>query len=164
LDDVRSWLSLPNAGTIETAGAPFWRLLPDGVTVATIRRPLDEVLASLRRGGLTFDDTTMLPLMQRQDRKLVQLAHRLPNVLQTTFAELGTEEGCARLFEHCLPFRHDHAWWSVLAPINVQINLLHGLHYYRAHQRQLEALRQSASHAMLHRIIHAPVRHYADAA
>jgi hypothetical protein len=146
---VRSWLAQPFTGTVETAGAPFWRLIPEGVTVAIIRRPLDEVMASLWRGGLQFDPVTMAKHLGAIDAKLGQFAHRRPGVLQTTFTELGTEEGCARLFEHCLPYRHDPAWWQALAPVNMQVSIPHMRNYYYAHGPQLEKLRLLARHEML---------------
>ena len=150
LDDVHSWLALPMTGTVETAAAPFWRLLPRGITVATIRRPIAEVVASLRRGGLlAFDDAILFRRIWLLDRKLQQLAHRLPHVLETTFTELGTEEGCARLFEHCLPHQHDHAWWAHLAPVNMQISVPHAQAYATAHAPQLEKLRRLARHEIL---------------
>ena len=146
LEDIASWLSQPCTGTIETAAAPFWRLLPAGVTVATIRRPIPEVLASLRRGGLTFDDEAMAATIRQADAKLVQIQHRLPGVLATTFEELGTEEGCARLFEHCLPYAHDRAWWEHFDPINMQISLPHLHSYMVAHRPQLLKLAKTAKH------------------
>lgn len=149
LQDARAWLSLPCTGTIETSAAPFWRLLPDDVTVAVIRRPLGEVMASLRRGGLEFDDAVMLRHLRMLDRKLDQIAHRRPNVLATTFAELGTEAGCRRLFEHCLPYSHDNNWWKLLSPLNMQISVLHVRHYVLAHAQQLEKLRRLARYEML---------------
>jgi hypothetical protein len=149
LDDVRSWLAQPFTGTVETAAAPFWRLIPEGVTAAIIRRPLDEVMASLWRGGLQFDPVTMAKHLGAIDAKLQQFAHRRPGVLCTTFAELGTEEGCARLFEHCLPYRHDSGWWQAMAPINMQVSLTMARNYYLAHAPQLERLRLIARHEML---------------
>ena len=151
LEDVHSWLALPYTGTCETGAAPFWRLLPEGVTAAVITRPIDEVMASLWRGGLTFDAVTMAKHLGAIDAKLRQCAHRRPGVLQTTFAELGTEDGCARLFEHCLPYRHDTAWWQALAPLNMQVSLPHLRNYFLAHQAQLEKLRKLARHEMLRR-------------
>jgi hypothetical protein len=149
LEDVRSWLALPNTGTVETGAAPFWRMLPENVTAAVIRRPLDEVMASLWRGGLTFDAVKMARHLGAQDAKLRQLAHRRPGVLCTTFAELGTEEGCARLFEHCLPYRHDSSWWQALAPVNMQVSIPHMRNYFLAHQPQVDKLRRIAKHEML---------------
>jgi len=144
LEDVASWLSQPCTGTIETAAAPFWRLLPAGIRVATIRRPIPDVLASLRRGGMTFDDEAMAQLMTRYDAKLTQIEHRLPGVLATTFDELGTEEGCVRLFEHCVPYLHDHRWWNYLDAINIQVNIPHMMGYFRAYAPQIETLRTNA--------------------
>lgn len=148
---MRSWLSLPFTGTVETGAAPFWRLLPEGVTAAVIRRPIDEVMASLWRGGLTFDAVTMAKHLGAIDAKLQQFAHRRPRVLCTTFGELGTEEGCARLFEHCLPYRHDTAWWQAMDKLNMQVSLPHARNYYYSHAPQLEKLRQLARHEMLRR-------------
>jgi hypothetical protein len=150
LEDVRSWLAQPLTGTVETGAAPFWRLLPEGVMAAVIRRPLDEVMASLARGGAApFDVVRMAKLLGAQDAKLRQFAHRRPGVLQTTFAELGTEEGCARLFEHCLPYRHDSAWWQALSPVNLQVSIPHMRSYFLAHAPQIEKLRLLARHEML---------------
>lgn len=150
LEDVHSWLSLPFTGTVETAGAPFWRLLPEGVTAAIIRRPIDEVMASAWRGGAPpFDVVRMAKRLARVDAKLVQFAHRRANVLCTTFAELGTEAGCARIFEHCLPYKHDPAWWQQLAPVNMQVSIPHMFNYFAAHGPQIEKLRLLARHEML---------------
>lgn len=146
---MKSWLAQPFTGTVETSAAPFWRLLPEGVTAAVIRRPIDEVISSLWRGGLQFDAVTMVRHLGAQDAKLRQFAHRRPGVLCTTFAELATEEGCARLFEHCLPYRHDSGWWQHLAPVNMQVSLPHSRNYYLAHMAQLEKLRLLARHEML---------------
>jgi hypothetical protein len=149
LEDVRSWLAQPYTGTVETGAAPFWRLLPRDVTVAVIRRPIDEVMASLWRGGMTFDPVVMAKHLGAQDAKLRQLARRLPDVLCTTFADLGTEEGCARLFEHCLPYRHDSGWWRALDKLNLQVSIPHMVRYFQAHATQVEKLRRLAKHEML---------------
>jgi hypothetical protein len=137
LADIASWLSQPCTGTVETAAAPFWRLLPAGVRVATVRRPIPEVLASLRRGGMVFDDADMLPIVRHLDAKLVQIAQRLPDVFTTTFAELGTESGCAAIFEHLLPYRHDTAWWRAAAGVNLQVNLRHAQRRFTAFGPQM---------------------------
>jgi hypothetical protein len=134
---------------VETAAAPFWRLLPEHVTAVVIRRPLDEVMASLWRGGMQFDVVTMARHLAAQDAKLRQFAHRRPGVLCTTFAELGTEEGCARVFEHCLPYRHDHSWWAALDKMNMQVSIPHMVRYFQAHAPQVERLRLLARHEML---------------
>lgn len=149
LDDVRSWLAQPCTGSVETAAAPFWRLLPEDVTAAVIHRPINEVMASLWRGGLQFDPVAMAKLLGAYDAKLRQFAHRRRNVLQTTFTELGTQEGCARLFEHCVPYGHDPGWWQAMAPVNLQVSLPRARNYYYTHAPQLEKLRRLARHEIL---------------
>jgi hypothetical protein len=151
LDDVRSWFAQPYTGTVETAAAPFWRLLPQGVRVATVRRPVPEVLASLAGAGLTFDPAVMTRLLTRMERKLDQIERRLPNVLSVRFADLANEATCAQVFEHCLGLPHDHAWWAAVSPINLQASLPFMLRYLAAYAPQIEKLRRVVRHETLRR-------------
>ncbi len=145
LDDVKAWFSQPNIGTVETAGAPWWRLIqkyqPDIRTVV-VRRAVPDVVSSLSRYG--FDPVIMTPLMTGLDRKLDQIERRVPNVLSVAFDDLGSERTCARVFEFCLPHQHDPAWFAIMAPLNLQINLAAMVRYMRAYQSQLEKLADSA--------------------
>ena len=149
--DVRSWLAQPATGTVETAAAPFWRLLrhyrPDA-RVAVIRRPVDEVLASCMATA-PFDATTLHRSLRRLDAKLDQITHRWPNALSISYAELATEEGCAALFEHCLPHRHDPDWWRLLAPLNLQTDMVAMLRYCQAHGPQLLKMAKVAKHRIM---------------
>jgi GNAT superfamily N-acetyltransferase len=140
LDDVASWLAQPFTGTVETVGAAFWRLLPEGVRVVTLRRPVADVVASLRRGGLVFDDAPMTAMLRDTERKLDQIEGRLPGVLAVSFDDVSTEAGCAWVFEHCLGLPHDHAWWAACDPVNIQIDLSHLTRYFAAHRPQVEKL------------------------
>lgn len=137
MDDIKSWLSMDNTGTVETAAAPFWRTAyrPD-VRVAVVRRPVDEVVDSLMRLG-PFDRAGLTAFLRRLDRKLDQIEQRVQGVLSVSFADLATEAGCARLFEHCLPYKHDPQWWASLAPVNIQVNLPAVFRHYKAHEPQL---------------------------
>jgi len=119
--------------------------------VVTVRRPLDAVLRSLRAGGLAFDDVIMRPVLEHQDRKLDQIEKRLPNVLRVTFDELADEAVCARVFEHCLPYPHDHDWWQAWAGINIQASLPLMMRYAVAYAPQTEKLRRLAKHEVLRR-------------
>lgn len=150
LDDVRSWFAQPCTGTCETAAAPFWRLLPAGVRVVTVRRPVDEVLGSLERTGVAFDRELMRRVLGMHDRKLDQVEHRL-GARRFEFAELAEERTCASLFEHCLGIGHDHDWWQRLAAINLQRNFYHMLRYLMAYAAQVEKVRLMARHEMLRR-------------
>jgi GNAT superfamily N-acetyltransferase len=152
LDDVASWMSQPCTGTVETAAAPFWRLLErfGDVRVVTVRRPVADVVASLQAVSQALWETkATTAAMQRIDRKLDQIERRLPGALSVSFAELGTEEGCRRLWEHCLPYPFDAAWHAMLAPVNIQDNLGLTIRYYMAHQPQLTKLAKLAAHRII---------------
>jgi hypothetical protein len=136
---------------VETGAAPFWRLLlhyrPD-VRIVTIRRPVEDVVHSLVATGVTFD-ATLEPLIHRLNHKLDQIEQRIPGVRSFTYDELRTEDACAVLFEHCLPYRHDHARWQTFDRTNMQINLAHMMRYFIAHRPQLEKIAKQAKHRML---------------
>jgi hypothetical protein len=148
-DDIKAWLSIPFQGTAETTAAPFWRTLqalaPE-TRVVVVRRPVDEVIASLMRLGIPFDLPALTAVIRAHDAKLDQIAARWPGALSVTFADLSTEAACARVFEHCLPFKHDHAWWGALAPLNLQINMPALMRYAAAHVPQTEKLRSMLAH------------------
>ena len=149
LDDVASWLAQPFTGTVETAATPFWRMIPEGVRVVTVRRAVPDVVASFHRAGLAFDEPTMVRTMERLERKLDQIEYRLPGVLAVRYSDLQEEETCAAVFEHCLGLPHDRAWWAAASPVNLQINLHHLLRYYTAHAPQLEKLAKQAKHRVV---------------
>lgn len=126
LADVRAWLNRPHTGTVETAAAPFWRLLEGyapGIRVATLRRPIPAVMASLRAAGLRFDRSHMHRSLEHAERTLDDIEASLPNVMSLRFSDLEKEETCARIFEHCLPYRHDAERWRQLAARNIQVDI-----------------------------------------
>jgi len=151
LADVRSWLAQPLTGTVETAAAPFWRLLlrlrPD-TRIALIRRPVAEVTESLL-AQLPFDPPALMTQMRRLDAKLDQIEQRCTSALSISYAELATEAGCAELFEHCLPFQHDPLWWQRLAGVHLQIDLAAMLRYCQAHAPQLLKMAKTAKHRIM---------------
>jgi hypothetical protein len=155
LQDVRSWLNLPCTGSAETAAAPWWRLLaemrPDTRAVI-VRRPVAEVVRSLLATGVQFDGDALAVAMQRLDTKLDQVAARWPGALSVNFHDLANEDTCARVFEHCLPYQHDHAWWAAWAPINMQINFIAMTCYGIAHAEQLTRLARTAKQHSLAKI------------
>jgi len=149
LDDVRSWLAQPQTGTVETAAAPFWRLLerysPEA-RIVTLRRPVAAVAASLARAGLCVDAAVMQRLLIT-DRKLEQIEHRLAGrVFPLRYEELDDEAVCAELFTYCLSLPHDKVWWQACAAVNIQTDLGHLVRYFVAHRVQLEKLAKQATH------------------
>lgn len=140
VDDVRSFLSMAHAGTCETASAPFWRLIvqmrPD-VRIVTVRRPVAEVVASLLRLNIPFDEAKLTKAMTALDRKLDQIEARVPGVLSVNYTDLSGEEACRRVFEHCLPYAWDRHRWALLARQNLQIDNASLIFYLHAYRDQL---------------------------
>jgi len=138
LEDVKSWMSQPCTGTAETAGAPFWRLIPSDVRIVIIRRPIEQIVSSfMTTMPGVFDRSGLTALMERQDYKISQILRRYPTTLAMSFDELKSETSCKTIFEYCLPYEHDHQWWHVLSGINLQINLPAFLRYTIAYRPQI---------------------------
>jgi hypothetical protein len=156
LDDVNSWFAQPFIGSVETAGAFFWRLLPPNARVVTIRRPVHEVIPSLAKAGLAFDEPVMRRQIEHLDRKLDQVERRISGVLRVEFDALGDEGTCAQLFERCLELPFDQVWHDALSPVNIQINLPRLFLYYQAHRPQIEKLAKTAKHRMLRTLLPEP--------
>ena len=152
LEDVRAWLSQPCTGTSETAAAPFWRLLmhyaPD-IKIVIVRRPVGEVMASIERAGISDDTGTIAALIRQHDRKLDQITQRVPGVLSVSFADLANEAVCARVFEHCLPYRHDHEWWAAWDKHVVSGDIIAQTRYAKANLPQILKLVATAKHRSL---------------
>lgn len=145
LDDVTAWLGQPYTGTVETAAAPFWRLLPASVRVVVLRRPVAEIVDSLARAGFAIDPAQI----ERQACKLDQIVARVPNVLSVDYAGLADQVNGARLFEHCLGQDMPQGWWDAVSPINLQINLHHLTRQYWAFQSPLKKLAKIAKHRII---------------
>ncbi len=153
LDDIQAWFSQPCIGTAETAAAPWWRMIErfaPGARILVVRRHFDDVIDSLMRiPGVPFDRRVLETKIGRLDRKLDQIEGRIPGVISVRFEDLGDEDVCARIFEHCLPYRHDHVHWAALASVNIQADLRAMMRYFRAYQPALEKLTDIAKHRSL---------------
>jgi hypothetical protein len=153
LEDVNLWFDQPFTGSAETAAAPWWRLLekfaPDA-RVVVVRRSVEAVFDSLMAlPGVQYDPAVLMPLLAQLDCKLDQVAARVANVLSVNFDDLNDESVCAAVFEHCLPYKHDHDHWAALAPQNVQANMPALMRYMRAHQPALAKLTSMAKQKTL---------------
>jgi hypothetical protein len=160
LDDVKAWLSLPMTGTVETAAAPFWRLIhdirPDLKTVV-VRRPVGDVIESMTRAGLSFDDALMRAHLRKLDAKLDQITARVPGTISVTFGDLRDEAACAQVYEHCHGAPLDPAWFASVAPLNLQVNLAATKRYYHAHADQLLRVARQAEQRMRFKLARSPI-------
>lgn len=157
IDDLKSWLAQDYTGTAETAAAPGWRLInhyrPD-IKQVVIRRPMSQVVASLLNQDLSmigsYEEESLRKGMAYVDGYLDQIA-ALPGVLSVPYADLANEETCARVFEHCLPYKMPHEWWREMSALNIQVNQRALLRYRFAYKRQIDAFK-SACRADLKRL------------
>lgn len=157
LEDVQTWWTQPAIGTVETAAAPFWRLLPPGIRVVTVRRSVEDVLASVVRAIPDCEPAGVERLLRGLDRKLDQIESRIPSVLSVRFADLVDESVCARLFEHILPYQHDRAWWEGWNARHVSGNLAAQVRYAQAYLPALQKLAGAAKHRILADLAARPV-------
>lgn len=160
LDDVKTWFTLPQVGSVETTAAPFWRLLdkyaPD-TKVLTVRRPVEEVVESLVKAGLGAEPHDIRKAMLRMDRKLDQLEGRLANVKSVEYSSLVEETTCEEVFEWCLPFHHNRLWWAQLSASNIQIDFFALMRYVSAYLPQLNKLEAQARQSMFRDLTIRPV-------
>jgi hypothetical protein len=145
MDDIASWFAQPCTGTVETAAAPFWRMAKDIKTIV-IRRPADEVIQSLIALGLPFDQNALVASIRKLDHKMDQIESRVLGVVSIPYDQLKSEQVCAELFEHCLPYKHDSNRWKMMESMNLQINMGHLVRYYQAHAPQLTKLVKVVKH------------------
>lgn len=152
LENAKTWLNAPCTGTAETAAAPWWRLAqmikPDA-RVVTIRRDPAGVLGSLLRTGIAFDQGALKAMLAAMDRKLDQIEARIPGVLSVQFDDLTKEEICAKVFEHCLPYKHDPEWWVLMNSQNLQCDLRSYIHECQTFAPQLEKVGRAAKQMIL---------------
>lgn len=151
LDDAKAWFSQPNTGTVETALAPFWRLLPryaPDARVVTVRRPVEDVVESLMRIDPRFERVSLTAEMTRLDRKLDQIEHRLPNVLSVEFDRLSRYEA-ARVFDFCLPYPCDGSHFFKMISQNIQCDFAAMTRYAQAFSGPMEKLAAHAKQSTL---------------
>ena len=154
MEDAKSWLSQPFTGSAETALAPFWRLLPKDARLVIVRRPVAEVKDSLLRlslgDGGAFDPIALDGLLKRADAKLDQIEARWQGpIIEVRFDGLNSETACKAIFEHCLPYDFDRAWWNAFSPVNLQCDMQEIMRHSRAFAPQMSRFAKIARQKML---------------
>lgn len=108
------------AGTVETGAMYGWKTiksrLPDA-TLAVVRRPREEVLASLAALGITdFADE----LTARES--MLDCISSLKGVLTLEYLALTSLEGASELYKHCLGQELAPEWYEHWSQVNIQID------------------------------------------
>jgi len=86
--------------------------------------------------------------MRRAAAKLDQVARRL-DTLEVDYRDLDREYVCKDIFEFCLPYKHDHEWWSRISQMNLQIRMIDLIRYIVAYGPQIRSASEEAKAATL---------------
>lgn len=122
------WLGLNHRpwfnGSVETGMIPYWRsiktIYPD-IKMVTLRRPINEVISSLMKLELPVHVNQMIEVTKLCIHHMYELENEHPEALKTSYAELGTEDGCAKVFQYCISKPFDHKWWMHMKDQNLQV-------------------------------------------
>lgn len=135
------------AGSCETGAVLGWKVLRQRLPMARlalVRRPLAEVLFSLERFGLDFDESDLF-----LKNELLDLVSSLPGVRSWDFDDLRGELACQQLFEFCLGEPFDRDWWWELHFTNIQVDMKARWAKIQSRQPQMLALRAEIAAASL---------------
>lgn len=151
--EVMHMLAVPGMGAAETMSAPGWPLLLTAaptLRVVVVRRPIEEILASLveaTKGKIELDTDVLRRLLSYIVRALERLA-RQPQTLAVDFDELEREETCKAVFEHCLPYKHDSGWWNFMNAKVLEPDLIALARLYAVRQENIRGLGRECRHLM----------------
>lgn len=159
--DVERFFAQPRHGTVETGASPGWRLIqtvaPD-IRSAVIYRPVEEVIESFRNfDDITYDFNKLRRNLEYFQRCLDQIAAR-PETVVLLYGDLDREDGCRRLFQHCLPYDFDLGWWRSLRRRNIQMDVHGHLLYCISHRPAIDRFKSECK-AVLRASVRAGVIH-----
>lgn len=130
-------------GTCETAAAWGWKIIQRRLPVVrfvTIRRPVDEVLSSLRRHGLNPSEEYM-----RQMDGVLDVIESLPRTLSVDFEDLDCAGVCEQVYRFCRGETPDDSWTARMLRLNIQVNMPSRIEQIRNRAPALSALREMAN-------------------
>lgn len=155
MDEVAAFFARPNVGTAETAAAPGWRLIEKiapGIRTVVVRRDAESIIASFARSEVaeiaTIDEVKLRRTIAYEERCLAQISAR-PGVLTVDFSELTKADVAKKVFEHCLPYEFDLAWWEHMNARNVQTPVRDLFAYYQANRDGIEGFKRAAKRFLI---------------
>jgi len=129
------------AGSVETAGAPLWRIIKKELPeckLVVVRRPLIEVYRSLTKKGFLPDLSELAELNATLDL-LESVAQEIE------YRNLIDPLTCRWLFEYCLEIDWDFDWWASLHQVNIQIDLKARMDQMERHKDRWKVLREEVA-------------------
>lgn len=147
--DIPAFFGEGKTGTAETGVSPGWRLIRHYVPhikAVVIRRPVDEVAGAMMRIDLrglgTLREDVLRTNLRYRERCLEQISAQ-PGTLTFRYDELGREEVCRTIFEHCLPYPFDRKHWLGWKDRNTQVDVREAFEYYLAFKDRVEAFKRA---------------------
>ena len=138
LAEMRAALAVPRTGTVETnlsRAAPMLLTWFPDAPIVVIRRPVDDVLASMTRIGWQMERS----YLEAEDRNLDEIG-KLPNAIMVPYHQLSTKTGCEDVFEHCLRRRFDFEHWKRFRYRNIQVDPTAHSEFVATRWEQIQAL------------------------
>ncbi len=89
--------------------------------------------------GISFERSALEAVLAHYDRKLDQIASRVP-CLSINYHDLDDAETCREVFEYCLPYEFDESHWKRWAGENVQCDMRGMMRYAQAYAPALDKL------------------------
>lgn len=148
VEDIGLFFRQRKTGTVETAASFGWPLIkhfaPRVRQVVVLREPseaIDAMQTHYRRSGIPCNGEMMRSIFHRGAKVLSRIS-ALPDVLTLSYRDLETEDGCKRVFEFCLPYAFDRAWWAEMRERHVDTDLAKIVSYYQANREAIERFKR----------------------
>lgn len=142
--EFRKTVKAGYGGTVETGAVAGWRAIrhvcPDFKAIV-VRRPVQDVLSSLARAGLS---SAGIEAEITQRSAMLDHLSAQSGVATVTFEQLSDPAVCAALWRECHGSEMDFAWWKYMAARNVQIDLAVRMQKLRRNRLKTEALKSDA--------------------
>ena len=145
LSDVKTALTEHLCGTVETGSMMAWRWLRKTLPEArfiVVRRPLDDVAASLERCGLNVPRS----VLELRAAWLDEISAR-HGTITLNAADLDQPEACAALFQQCRGAKCSPLWLACNMGANIQLDLNRRVELLRSRAAQIEGLKAAAEMA-----------------
>lgn len=150
--DIYDYFSQPNVGSCETGSSQAYHIIEHacpGIKTVVVKRDLEEVMNSILKldlsGIATYDPVVLRKHLMYGQRMLDKISKR-PDVLTLNFSDLGTEEGCKSVFEHCLPYEFNRDWYMYLKDKNIQVDVRKTVQYFLDHKTEIDNFKRLLKH------------------
>lgn len=121
VDEMLDTLRAPCTGSVETGLARAGRMIAEEIPdcrMAVVLRSVEDVRRSAATHGWAFPEG----YLEEEGARLAEIS-KMPGVLTVQFDDLGSFEGCAAIYQHCLGAPLPRAWWEKMASQNIQIDM-----------------------------------------